>query len=176
MRILENLKKVKKRWYILILFVLVVGGAGGAWEVYERSSQPVRVSEQIFTDLVYLESVPGFKLTPEQAKGILPLVNQLASAQDSKSQNDLERQIYASLNPSQYSQLIRKENEGNTLDSNRGDKGENDRGDLEDHKRDYKRSDREDFGREGLTDPKKEALKDIVIKMLQDRSGEKAAS
>ena len=121
MSLWTRVKGIKKRWYVLLIVILLIVGATGA-RFYEReyfrnqvvSSGVNLVNRQVDLDLIYLENYPTQKITQDQAKQILPLVDRLKVTTDSKVQQDLAQQIYGQLTPAQYS-LIMDQGRGNTL-------------------------------------------------------------
>lgn len=168
MKVLEKLKNIKRKWiYIgLALLIVVVGLGGTAAVLHERFDEHNKGEKdvngyQTYYDLLYLENTDNMKLSPEQAKAILPLAEKLASA-DKTTQPDLEKSIYAQLTPQQYYSLL---NGNDNTGTERGNKK---------YKNDKKG---EEFrgarkGGEGLekTDITVKSLQDVVIKMLKDKS------
>ena len=185
MKLSDRLKNVNKKWYLLlILVVLLIVGIGGGIAVrksirhhYARA-RSAEMSMQIFrevcTDLVYLEKFQTLRVTPEQAREMLPLVDQLSAA-GPPSQAPLAKQIYGALTPQQYATLLDKpdmlaggrpwDHEGKRCFLRGGWFFHGDR-EFEKHK---------GFSREGYLyeGPKQQALGDVVIKMLKARSTEK---
>lgn len=70
---------------------------------------------------MYLENFQSMKITQEEAKAILPLVDRLASSTDQNLQRDLAKEIYGQLTPQQYATLL---DQGKGSGEN-GFKGEN---------------------------------------------------
>ena len=182
MSIFEKLKNLNKKWYLLLVTVLVIGaGSGAAAKYYYRQQfeiarqaniglQTVRVVDM---DLLYLENTSTTKLSPGQAKAILPLIEKLptANASSSPTATDLTKQIYENLSPVQYQALTEhgKLSTGNDYVERRDDKkghGVEDNHDF----RNVKANDK------GIGDSKAEALNNIVGKMLKERSAETPAS
>jgi len=169
MKVLEKLKTIKRKWiYIgLALLIVVVGLGGTAAVLHERFDEHNKGEKEVngyqaYYDLLYLENTDNMKLSPEQAKAILPLAEKLATA-DKNTQTETVKSIYAQLTPQQYYSLLNENDNtgterGNTKYKN-GKKGEEEfrgeRGGSEDWK--YAN------GRNG-------SLKDVVIKMLKDKS------
>lgn len=168
MKVLEKLKTIKRKWiYIgLALLIVVVGLGGTAAVLHERFDEHNRGEKDIngyqtYYDLLYLENTDNMKLSSEQAKAILPLAEKLASA-DKTTQPDLEKSIYAQLTPQQYYSLLNGNDNtgmerGNTKYKNgrKGEEFKGERGRGEDGKH---------------PNGKNDSLKDVVIKMLKDKS------
>jgi len=185
MRLSDRLKHMNKKWYLLLfLVVLLILGIGGGLVVrksirhhYARAKS-AEMSMQIFrevcTDLVYLEKFQTLRVTPEQAREMLPLMDQLSAA-GPPSQAPLAKQIYGALTPQQYAALLDKpdmlaggrpwDQEGKRWLLHRGPFSHGER-EFEEHK---------GFAREGYRyeSPKQQALGDVVIKMLKARSNGK---
>ncbi len=177
------LQWIKKRWYVLLVLLIVAGaGAGIANKYYFRpyymaiktSMIGQQACRQVSLDLIYLEKAPNAKITPDQAKEILPLVEEMSGSTDPALQVDLAKQIYGMLTPVQYATLV---------DSNRGISGSLSNGrDLQGKQvkgrqektegdfRDFKVSNRKD------NNPLQQALGSVVTKMLTERSQEKPAT
>jgi hypothetical protein len=173
-----KLKNLNKKWYLLLVLIILLGLCGGlAAKIYLRQQlqkniqanggvQMVRSVEQ---DLLYLDSTSTLKLSPDQAKTILPLVEKMSASNttSSPSINDLAKQAYEVLTPVQYQALIDygKSVTGNVEKERQDGKKENRRGDS----REFEKT---EHNTKGIADPKTDALKDIVIKMLKERSTE----
>jgi hypothetical protein len=168
MKVLEKLKTIKRKWiYIgLALLIVVVGLGGTAAVLHERfDGQDWGEKDingyQTYYDLLSLENTDNMKLSPEQAKAILPLAEKLVSA-DKTTQPDLEKSIYTQLTPQQYYSLL-----------NGNDNTGTERGNIK-----YKNGKREEEfrgerkGGEGLgkIDVTVKSLQDVVIKMLKGKS------
>ena len=112
MSILKKLKTVKKRWYLLLIIVVVIGGSAvvhfnhARYETLVSTKMGPQVIRQVNLDLVLLEKVDTTKVTPAQAKEILPLMEKLSLATDLTVQSDLAKQVYGMLTPAQYSVLM----------------------------------------------------------------------
>jgi len=135
-----------------------------------------QVNRQVDLDLVFLEKVSSTKVTPDQAKEILPLMEKLSATTDLTVQSDLAKQVYGMLTPAQYLILMDRQtltistnnqvNQGNPKSRDnksgkeiRGGKGH-----------DFPEGG--SFSGKGSQDPKEQALSSVVIKMLNDRSVE----
>ncbi|EGW36886.1 hypothetical protein [Desulfosporosinus sp. OT] len=174
----EKLKNHNKKWYLLLVLIILLGACGGlAARFYLRQqfqqNMQVNIGAQmarsVEQDLLYLDNTSTLKLSPDQAKAILPLIEKVSTSNtnSSPSINDLAKQIYEILNPVQYQALI--------------DSSKSVAGNVEEKRQDGKKGNRRENSREfeksehitkGITDPKVDALKDIVIKMLKERSTE----
>lgn len=134
-----------------------------------------QVNRQVDLDLVLLEKVDTTKVTPAQAKEMLPLMQKLSLATDQTVQSDLAKQVYGMLTPMQYSILMDRQNQ--TIKSTSQENQRNSRQDNEARK-ETRGAESHDFaegGRssgKGSLDPKEQALSSVVIKMLNDRGAE----
>lgn len=173
--------KIKKRWYLLIIVVLIVGGSAAVrinhtWQTRALASANLgtQVYRQVDLDLIHLENVVAAKVTPVQAKEILPIVEKLSTTTDVNTQSDLAKQIYSMLTPAQYTILMDRQNVSSMNLPNKGTmSGRDDRGIKEG--RDGKGHDFQvgsSFNGKGYQDLKAQALGSVVIKMLTDRSAE----
>ncbi|TGE32926.1 hypothetical protein [Desulfosporosinus sp. Sb-LF] len=175
-------KKIKKRWYLLLIVVLIIGGSAAGHIYHAQQNKALasakmgsQVYRQVDLDLIHLENFVTAKVTPAQAKQMLPLVERLSAATDLNTQSDLAKQVYGILTPAQYAILMDRQNNSSMNQSNqRNGKGDqNERGMKEG--RDGKKRDFPEgggfFGK-GYQDPKEQALGSVVIKMLNDRSAE----
>lgn len=173
--------KIKKRWYLLIIVVLIVGGSAAVRINYARQNSALasakvgsQVYRQVDLDLIQLENFVTAKVTPVQAKEILPIVEKLSTTTDLNTQSDLAKQIYGMLTPAQYAVLMDRQNVSSMNQPNKGNvSGRDDRGMKEG--RDGKSHDFQvggGFYGKGYQDPKEQALGSVVIKMLNDRSAE----
>ena len=70
-----------------------------------------QVNRQVDLDLVLLEKTDSTKITPVQAKQILPLMDKLSTVTNLTTQSDLAKQVYGILNPVQYSVLMDSQNQ-----------------------------------------------------------------
>jgi len=171
--------KIKKRWYLLIIVVLIVGGSAAVRINHARQNRVLasakigsQVYRQVDLDLIRLENFVTAKVTPVQAKEMLPLVERLSTATDLNTQSDLAKQVYGMLTPAQYAILMDAQKGSSMNQPNKGNKSD-DRGMKEG--RDGKGHDFQvggDFYGKGYQDPKEQALGSVVIKMLNDRSAE----
>lgn len=137
---------------------------------FEKNTQAnvgAQMARSVEQDLLYLDTASTLKLSPDQAKAILPLIEKMStsSTNSSPSINDLAKQVYENITPVQYQALIDygKPVTGNVEMEGQDDKKGNRRGDS----REFKET---EHNSKGTADPKADALKDIVIKMLKDRS------
>ena len=177
MGLIKGLKSVKKRWYLLLIVVLIIGGSAAVRinHAYQnRALASAKMGSQIYRqvdlDLIRLENFVTAKVTPLQAKEMLPLVERLSATTDLNTQSDLAKQIYGMLTPAQYAILMDSKNASALNRVGR----ENQRG-HEGKGHDF----REGGSFNGLRgnnsqDPKEQALGSVVIKMLNDRSVEQA--
>ncbi|MHB1653309.1 MAG: hypothetical protein ACYCVD_12640 [Desulfitobacteriaceae bacterium] len=184
MTLLQKFKGIKKRWYLLLIVILLVGGGAAAkfhFRQYERTQEAQQAGtqtyRQVYTDLLYLENFPTLKVTPGQAKELLPLVDRVSSTSDPTLQFDVEKQIYGMLTPVQYETLLDKQaGDSKDLAGKRDLRG----GPSAKNKRDYERQHdsrgREAFAKGNYRDPMEQALGTVVTKMLTERSAEKAVS
>lgn len=179
MKLWDKFKNINKKWYLLLIAVLILGIAGGIiakksikyrYARLRSREAPLQAFQQVCMDLIYLEKFQTLKVTPEQAKEILPLVDQLSAAASS-SQPTLAKQIYGTLTPQQYEILLERQD---ILAGGR----ERERY----HKRGF-HGGRESGGqrrflrdRNHYWDAKQQALGDVVIRMLRVRSAEKSAA
>lgn len=104
---------MQKKWIYgcIIGAVLLVGAAGACFYSYSARMHQQRVNATqktglqtaapVYMDLLYLNSTADLKITPAQAKTILPLVEKLKAA-DVKTVPDLSKQIYTQLDAPQY--------------------------------------------------------------------------
>ncbi|MDP4094331.1 MAG: hypothetical protein Q8920_13325 [Bacillota bacterium] len=164
MSIFTKLKNVKKKWIIITAIILVVLIAGGITasvlhENFEHRDGGHKNSNeyQVYSNLLYLENTDALKLTSEQAKALLPLVQKLPNT-NSTTQPGVLKSIYEQLTPQQYYTLFTGTN--NYV----GEKGHGKMG-------------RGGFGgmrgfapERNKTSVMSDTLKDVVIKMLKDKS------
>lgn len=105
-----------KKWVyglVIGLVVLVALGAGCSYKARSTwAANQARlytgVNNPVWADLFLLNS-SNLKLNTEQAKAILPLVEQIKTA-DSITSQELARQVYAQLNSQQYQALLAQGN------------------------------------------------------------------
>lgn len=179
MSFFEKLKGINRKWfYLLIVIVIMVIGGGIAGEVvherHEKNGEKYNpaVANSVYLDLLYLENNDSLKVTPDQAKAILPLIEKLA-ADTTTAQIDLVQKIYSSLSPQQYQALL---NGGsNYLVPKNGGKQEK----RDDVRNEWKgrqggenRDENMKMGKKGFNSPREEALGSVIIKMLTTRAGE----
>ncbi|TGE34983.1 hypothetical protein E4K67_27770 [Desulfosporosinus fructosivorans] len=164
----KKLKNLNKMWYLLLVLILLLGAGGGlAAKYYLRQANiGVQTARSVEQDLLYLDSTSTFKMSPDQAKTILPLIEKMSTSDtnSSPSINDLAKQVYEILTPVQYQTLTDHGKLGTGKAESDGKKG-NRRGDS-------RGFEKVGFNIIGIGDPKADALYDIVIKMLKERSVE----
>ena len=182
MGFIKRLKNVKKRWYLLLIVVLLIGG-GAAVRINHahqtRALASAKMGSQIYRqvdlDLIHLENFVTAKVTPVQAKEMLPLVERLSAATDLNTQSDLAKQIYGMLTPAQYAILMDSKNASSLNqvgpENQRGRDERDSKGGREGHDFQAGGSFNGFYG-SGSQDPKEQALGSVVIKMLNDRSAE----
>jgi hypothetical protein len=167
MSIWGKLKTVKRKWMYLVVAIIVVGLAGGitAKALHERcegknGENKEITSYQTYYDLLYLENTTDLKISPEQAKALVPVVEKLSTATDKTTVTDLEKSIYKLLTPEQYYALLNGSNT-NINEKGRGKSGQR-KGGFEGG---FMRGEGFDKGK-GLED----TIKDVVLNMLKDKS------
>lgn len=166
MKVIEKLKTIKRKWiYIGLALLIIVAGMGAAGVILHERFDEHNDGEkgtsgyQAYCDLLYLENTDNMKISPEQAKAILPLAEKLASA-DKAAQPEIVKSIYNQLTPQQYYSLLNGENNTGTEGDNRKE------GKVKGEFRGERRS------VEGWKDAnvRSDTMKDVVIKMLKDKS------
>ena len=165
MKVLEKLKTVKRKWIYLTAALIVVVLAGGIIAAVLHESFDDRKDEhkginlyQAYSDLLYLENTNDLKLTPDQAKALVPLVEKLSTTTDKTAVSELEKNIYTQLTPQQYYALLKGS------DNEPKGKSEKRYGRHKDESEgSFERGGREDDER-GRSD----TIKDVVLKMLND--------
>lgn len=176
MSLWTRVQGIKKRWYVLLVALLLVAGISGAHFYVRQHFQKVAsngvnlVNRQVDLDLIYLENYPTQKITTDQAKQILPILDRLNGTTDSKVQQDLAQQIYGQLTPAQYS-LIMDQGKGNSING-KDRAGFRGRGREDGQEHEGLRGEEKSIGR-GQTNPREQALSNVTLKMLQDRSNGK---
>ncbi len=190
MKLWDKFKNINKKWYLLLIAVLILGIAGGIivkksikyrYARLRSREAPLQAFQQVCMDLIYLEKFQTLKVTPEQAKEILPLVDQLSAA-GSSSKPTLAKQIYGTLTPQQYEILLERQDilaGGRERERyhKRGFHGERDFDDWFFHGgRESGEQRRFLRDRNHYWDAKQQALGDVVIRMLRIRSAEKSAA
>ena len=167
MSVLGKLKTIKRKWIYLAVALIVVVLAGGisAKVLHERfedkNGEDKGInSYQTYYDLLYLENTNDLKISLEQAKALVPLVEKLSTTTDKTAISDVEKNIYKQLTPQQYYALLN----GVNNDSNGKDQEMYGRhkGGFEGR---FKRGEGKDEER-GMSD----TIKDVVLKMLKDKS------
>ena len=179
MSILRKLKGVKKRWYLLLIVVLIIGGSAAVRFDHAYQNKTLASGEmgsqiyrQVDLDLIHLENFVTAKITPVQAKAMLPLVERLSSTTDPNTQLDLAKQVYGMLTPVQYAILMDGKNVSSIDQPNKGKQNDRDNRDMNEGQDSKGQDSREGGGFywKGHQDPKEQALGSVVIKMLNDRS------
>lgn len=182
MSLLNKLKTVKKRWYLLLIIVVIIGGSAAArfnharYETLASTKMGPQVIRQVNLDLVLLEKVDTTRVTPAQAKEILPLMEKLSLATDLTVQSDLAKQVYGMLTPMQYSVLMDSQNQ--TIKSPNQEDQRNHSGQDNESRKETREAKGHNFDEGGSSDgkgslaPKEQALSSVVMKMLNDRSAE----
>jgi hypothetical protein len=164
MGVFQKLKMAKRKWlYWGLVFVVLLLAAGIAGKIVhhrfeERYGRYNDLSGyQTFYDLLYLENTANTKISAEQAKMLIPLVEKLSTVTKT-GQIQLIKNIYEQLTPEQYYTLLTVNRETVSGESE-GKWGRLKRA-LE-HKWGHG-SDKEKI--------KNQILKDIVVKMVKDIS------
>ncbi|OLN33267.1 hypothetical protein [Desulfosporosinus metallidurans] len=184
MGFIKRLKNVKKRWYLLLIVVLIIGGSAAVRINHAHQNRALasakmgsQIYRQVDLDLIHLENFVTAKVTPVQAKEMLPLVERLSAATDLNTQSDLAKQIYGMLTPAQYAILMDDKNVSSLNQVGKeNQRGRDERG-LKDGREGKENNYQEGYGfnsfyGQGIQDPKEQALGNVVIKMLNDRSAE----
>lgn len=175
---LEKLKNLNKKWYLLLVLIVLLGGGGGlAAKLYFRqqhqmnmqANAAVQMARSVEQDLLYLDSTSTLKLSQDQAKATLPLIEKMPAANitSSPSIGDLTKQVYEILTPVQYQALI--ENDKSITGNVEKERQVGKKGNRVEDSRELRKTEHND---KGFADPKADALQDIVIKMLKERSTE----
>jgi len=184
MSIFSKMKTVKKRWYLLLIIVVIIGGSAAVRFNHEQQSRTLasakmgsQIYRQMDLDLIQLENFVTAKVTPTQAKEMLPLVERLSVVTDLNTQTDLAKQIYGMLTPAQYAILMDSQNASTTNQVTPSDQGNRSGRDNKGGK-EVRGSTGQDsreggsFYGKGSQNPKEQALSSVVIKMLNERSAE----
>jgi hypothetical protein len=166
MNIVGKLKTIKRKWIYLAVVVIVVALAGGiaAKVCHERfedrnGENKGMNSYQTYYDLLYLENTNDSKISPEQAKVLVPLVEKLSTTTDETALSNLEKDIYKQLTPGQYYNLL---NSNNSLNGKNHEKLGRNRDGFEGG---FKYGKGENEGKMMYI-----TIKDVVLKMLKDKS------
>lgn len=168
MTILEKLKTINKKWRYLLMGAIVFGllivfsGALLHWKFDKDYVQfnPVKTSA-VYRDLILLENTVNLKISPEQAKAILPLVEKMTNADDNVK-TDLSNQVYSQLNPQQIQLLL---NRGDSIRQER--KSGSPRGEDEFSKREF-----ENIKSRENNDILVQSLPEVTIRMLKEKIAE----
>ena len=157
---------MNKKWVygmVIALIIIVAAGVGFSVRTYNnyqtRLTSSYQVSNPVYQDLFALNNSSGLKLNADQAKAILPILEQLKSA-DYKTGLSLTKEVYAQLNPQQYQALAARDN------NVRRNLPNNHRSVMMRH--DYRG--RISYGQ----DARAAALPDLVVKQLQTIAGQPA--
>jgi hypothetical protein len=148
------------------LVVLIALGAGcyykahSAWAA-RQAQLYTGVNNPVYADLFLLNS-SNLRLNPEQARAILPLVEQMKNA-DSAANRELARQVYAQLNSQQYQALLTRDNSRQRFNSR-----------LEYHPAMMNRTQYQGTTKDQSV--RLAALPDLVIKQLQEIASGQAAA
>lgn len=169
MNILNKLKTINKKWiYLLVSLIIIAIIAAVIGGIYcdnlEKNYKESHywLSSPVYADLLYLENTDTLKVTPEQAKTILPLLEQIPAAEPALRM-EIAKKIYLELTPQQYQTLLSNSGKLMYLSDNHSDK----------EKYDGENSYREDHfgkGNEKYDSIREQVLPDIVIKLLKTRS------
>ncbi|MCL4440520.1 hypothetical protein [Desulforamulus aeronauticus] len=178
MQLFEKLKKINKKWYLTLAAILVIGATGSAGAEYYFDQQAaaaktervsLQASREAVEDLLYLEKQETLKLSPDQAKTLLPLVEKISTTSDATSRTDLAKQIYQTLTPDQY-QAVSEQNKQDHRDVRVKKDGK----DRHDDEREHEFKGEADL--KGTQSPKADALNQVVIQMLKTRGSETQSS
>jgi hypothetical protein len=166
MNIVGKLKTIKRKWIYIAAAIIVVALAGGVatkvcHERFEDKNGEHKGlnSYQTYYDLLYLENTNDLKISAEQAKVLVPLVEKLSTTVDKTALSDLESNIYKLLTPEQYYNLLNVGNNGSNGKNHEmfGRK----RGGFEGGNK-FGKGENEGNIMDGT-------IKDIVVKMLKDK-------
>jgi len=165
MGLLNKLKTVKKKWvYLSIgLIAIMIFGCAATAIVHHRfdrgEGEHNSQAYQAYYDLLRIENTDNLKLTSEQAKAILPLVDQLNKTTEEKGQGDIIKNIYSNLTSQQYYSLLTDNKASENGKGAKGGRGEKGR--------------RDSFeGKRGEANVSGGALEAVVLKMLKDISAQ----
>ncbi|NPV93297.1 MAG: hypothetical protein HPY50_21265 [Firmicutes bacterium] len=154
--------KIREKWreILVVLVVLTVcGGIVGHVMInrYQRGYNPKTAvpAQEVFQDLLYLESTENLNLSREQAAALLSPVEKLAA--DESITDELFKAVYSVLTPQQYMALLNRDTSGGSEVY----PGFHDR-----------RKDLRTRGRDVYTSPKQSALGGIVVQMLKAKINE----
>lgn len=187
MGILQKLKNINKKWFY-VLFILIILGIGGAALkfIHERNDEDkaennyLEKANPMYLDLLYLESSDNLKISPEQAKVILPLVEKVDKS-NSQTEFNLLKSIYSELNPQQYQAILTRNDNYNNKNDNQDrhwERKEERRGD-EDNRKEYDNREEKRFGegdnRENFNDLRELSLSNVILKTLKERALEQPA-
>ena len=184
---LDMLKRINKKWLILLAVVLIVGIIGSIvaniWVQRKHSGTKtdkvvVQVSREVMLDFLYLEQFDSLKLSPEQAREILPLADSLVTS-DSSLQVEQAKQIYGMLTPLQYQALDNRQEVSNEAPrdykKNRKLKGFDSRRGLQiAYGKQVSKLSLKKF--QNFQNIREEALSNVIINMLKARGSEKPAA
>jgi hypothetical protein len=163
MGLINKLKTVKKKWIYLSLglIAVVIVGSAATIAVHERfeSKDGDHNSQayQAYYDLLRIENTDNMKLSAEQAKAILPLIEQLNKTTEEQGQADIIKNIYSNLTSQQYYSLLTENKSSENINEARGGHGEGNKRDKFE-------------GRRDKSNVSNSALEAVVLKMLKDIS------
>lgn len=171
----EKLKNLNKKWYLLLVLIIFFGAGCGLYvkfyhiQQFQKNMQAStgeQIARTVEQDLLYLDTTSTLKLSPDQAKAILPLIEEMSTSFTNSlpTINDGAKKVYEILTPAQYQALINYEPVTGNVEKDRQEGKKNNR--LWDNRK----FDNTEHNAMGIADPKADALKDIVIKMLKERS------
>lgn len=159
-----------KKWVYGLVIALVAIIALGAGVCFKARSVMVAKQAQMYTGVnnpvyseLFLLNSSNLKLNAEQAKAVLPLLEQMKNA-DSTTSQELARQIYARLNSQQYQALLA-----------RGDFRQYRGNSRMDQRRMMMNRDSH-YGKNKGQSQLLAALPDLVVKQLQEIAAEQSSS
>ena len=165
MSIFSKVTPSKRKLTYVVLALVVVLALGGIIGVimhhehhnykgehhnYSKEDKKINQSYQVCYNLLYLENTDNMKLSSDEAKALIPLVQKLSTTSTKTNQTDLIKNIYKQLNSQQYYALL---NNGNNLSGENRNEG--------------KDRFEKDKNKENIMG---DTSKDIVVKMLNDVS------
>lgn len=185
MSFIQKLKNINRKWIYItaaILVVLIVGcfAIRGFHRGFEMRQQKYQIENYtpLYQDILSLENSASLKITPDQAKSLLPIVEKLNTT-DKTVKAALSKQAYALLTPQQYQALsnggrnLGPMEPGNGFQKSPNSSKEREKGMGGD--RGKGRMDNQRFGHgfsNGYNNAREQALPDVVMKLLKTRSQE----
>lgn len=161
MGFVSKLKTVERKWIFLSLGIIIIIALCFSAVAHERFEKGDRYNNfkayQAYYDLLQIENTGNLKLSSDQAKALLPLVQQLNKTTDEQGQADIIKNIYSSLTSQQYYSLLTDNKSSENSEKAKGGHGEKIRGN----------------GFEGVrekSDVSGSVLESVVEKMLKDIS------